>query len=59
VRLRVNDLLNEDASLIIRRCWSGERVYALEKQGIFGKSWLLLGYESRIRNPGALSALWN
>jgi phenylpropionate dioxygenase-like ring-hydroxylating dioxygenase large terminal subunit len=52
VRLNVRELVNEDASLISRRCWSDEGVYALEKQGIFGKSWLFLGHESQIRAPG-------
>ena len=50
--LRVSELVNEDASLISRRCWSDERVYALEKLGIFGKSWLFLGHESQIKQPG-------
>lgn len=52
MRLNVRELVNEDASLISRRCWSDEGVYALEKQGIFGKSWLFLGHESQIRAPG-------
>ena len=52
MRLRVNELVNADASLIHRRCWSDPHVYALEKAGIFGKSWLFLGHESQIRAPG-------
>ncbi len=48
----IADLVNEDASLVSRRCWSDQRVYELEKKGIFGKSWLFLGHESQIRNPG-------
>ena len=50
--LRVSDLVNRDASLVSRRCWSDESVYELEKRGIFGKSWLFLGHESLIRRPG-------
>ncbi|NQX90372.1 MAG: Rieske 2Fe-2S domain-containing protein, partial [Halioglobus sp.] len=50
--MRVRDLVNEDASLISRRCWSDPQVYEWEKQGIFGKSWLFLGHESQIRKPG-------
>lgn len=50
--LRVDELVNEDASLISRRCWTDEGVYALEKRGIFGKSWLFLGHESQIRASG-------
>lgn len=50
--MRVGNLVNEDASLISRRCWSDPGVYELEKRGIFGKSWLFLGHESQIRSPG-------
>ena len=52
MKLSVSDLVNADASLVSRRCWSDERVYALEKVGIFGKSWLFLGHESQIKVPG-------
>jgi len=52
MRLRIRDLVNADASLISRRCWSDAGVYALEKRGIFAKSWLFLGHESQIRSPG-------
>lgn len=48
----IRELVNADASLISRRCWSDPDVYALEKQAIFGKAWLFLGHESQIRNPG-------
>lgn len=48
----INDLVNHDASLISRRCWTDERVYQLEKKGIFGRSWLFLGHESQLREPG-------
>ena len=49
---RAHQLVNDDASLVSRRCWSDESVYALEKNGIFGKAWLFLGHESQIPNPG-------
>ena len=52
MNLQVSELVNADASLISRRCWSDDRVYALEKKGIFGKSWLFLGHESQIKKPG-------
>ncbi len=52
MRLRVSELVNRDASLISRRCWSDAGVYALEKRGVFGKSWLFLGHESQIKTPG-------
>ena len=48
----IHTLVNDDASLISRRCWSDPAVYQLEKQGIFGKAWLFLGHESQIRQAG-------
>ena len=48
----VDELVNEDASYISRRCWSDRDVYELEKAGIFAKAWLFLGHESQISNPG-------
>jgi len=52
VNYRVSDLVNDDASLISRRCWTDADVYGLEKKGIFGRAWLFLGHESQIREPG-------
>jgi phenylpropionate dioxygenase-like ring-hydroxylating dioxygenase large terminal subunit len=52
MRLSIQDLVSDDASLISRRCWSDPTVYALEKAGIFARSWLFLGHESQIRQPG-------
>ena len=50
--MQIADLVNEDASLVSRRCWSDPAVYELEKRGIFGRAWLFLGHESQIRQPG-------
>ena len=50
--VNVHELVNADASLVSRRCWTDPEVYALEKQYIFGKAWLFLGHESQIKNPG-------
>jgi phenylpropionate dioxygenase-like ring-hydroxylating dioxygenase large terminal subunit len=52
MRPRVRDLVNADATLIGRRAWSDPGIYELEKQGIFGKSWLFLAHESQVPNPG-------
>ena len=49
---RVDELVNEGASRVSRRCWSDQRVYELEKRGIFGRAWLFLWHESQIRKPG-------
>lgn len=48
----IDELVNHDASLISRRCWSDEVVYRLEQRGIFGRTWLFLGHESQLREPG-------
>jgi len=50
--LKISELVNADASLIGRRCWSSQAVYELEKKAIFGRAWLFLGHESQIKNPG-------
>jgi phenylpropionate dioxygenase-like ring-hydroxylating dioxygenase large terminal subunit len=50
--VKIDELVSEDVSLISRRCWSDPRVYELEKRGIFGRSWLFLGHESQIPEPG-------
>ena len=49
---QISELVNRDASLISRRCWTDQGVYELEKRGIFGRAWLFLGHESQIRQPG-------
>jgi phenylpropionate dioxygenase-like ring-hydroxylating dioxygenase large terminal subunit len=50
--LRISELVNSDASLISRRCWTDHAVYDLEVLGIFGRAWLFLGHESQIRSAG-------
>lgn len=52
MRLQIHELVNADASLVSRRCWSDPAIYELEKQGIFAKSWLFLGHESQIPECG-------
>ena len=50
--IKVSDLVNQDATMVSRRCWTDQEVYELEKKGIFGKAWLFLGHESQIKHPG-------
>jgi len=50
--LSIRDVVNRDATLIRREAWSDERIYALEKEGIFRRSWLFLGHDSQIPEPG-------
>lgn len=50
--IKIADVVNDDATLINRRAWSDPHIYELEKKGIFGKTWLFLGHESQIKNPG-------
>jgi len=52
VSIQIADLVNGDASLISRRCWSSQAVYELEKRAIFARSWLFLGHESQIKKNG-------
>ena len=52
MKYTIDELVNRDASLISRRCWTDPAVYKLEKRGIFGRAWLFLGHESQIRRPG-------
>ena len=54
---RIEELVNDDATLISRRCWTDPRVYELEKRGIFGRSWLFLGHESQLRQVAGDSQL--
>lgn len=48
----ISELVNEDATLVSRRCWTDPGVYELEKRAIFGRAWLFLGHESQLRQPG-------
>lgn len=50
--MKISELVSDNADLVSRRCWSDPAVYELEKRGIFGRSWLFLGHESQIKNPG-------
>lgn len=50
--MRIAEIVNDDATLISRRAWTDPGIYALEKKGIFGKSWLFLGHESQIPESG-------
>lgn len=50
--IKISDLVNDDASLVSRKAWADPEIYQLEKKGVFGKSWLFLGHESQIKNPG-------
>lgn len=51
-RLRAQDIVNDDASLIAREAWTDAHIYEQEKQAIFGRTWLFLGHESQIKQPG-------
>lgn len=48
----VKNLVSADAAWIKRKVWTDPALYELEKQAIFGKTWLFLGHESQIPEPG-------
>lgn len=50
--MNINDIVNADATLINRKAWASDAIYELEKQAIFGRSWLFLAHESQIPKPG-------
>ena len=50
--MNISDLVSDDAAYVSRKAWTDQRVYELEKKGIFAKAWLFLGHESQIKNPG-------
>ena len=50
--MKISDLVSDDAAYVSRKAWTDQRVYELEKKGIFAKAWLFLGHESQIKNPG-------
>lgn len=45
-------LVNDDATKVSRKVFTSEEIYLSEKKHIFGKSWIYLGHESQIPNPG-------
>ena len=44
--------LNDDCSEVSRLVFSSEELYQLEQRRIFDKSWLYVGHESQLKNPG-------
>ncbi len=45
-------LLSEDGTWISRRLFFDPDLYEIEKDRVFGRSWLMVGHESQIPNPG-------
>jgi 3-phenylpropionate/trans-cinnamate dioxygenase alpha subunit len=45
-------LVSDDGTWVSRRLFSDPEVYRLEKERVFGRSWLFLGHESQLREPG-------
>jgi phenylpropionate dioxygenase-like ring-hydroxylating dioxygenase large terminal subunit len=48
----IETLISDDGEWISRRLWHDPALYRLEQTRVFGRSWLLLGHESQIREPG-------
>ena len=48
----VSDLIYPDTREVQMRVLSDREIYQLEMEKVFGKTWLMLGHESEIPNPG-------
>jgi phenylpropionate dioxygenase-like ring-hydroxylating dioxygenase large terminal subunit len=47
-----SELVSDDLCYVGRRAFTDAEIYAAEKRGIFGKSWLYLGHESQVPESG-------
>jgi 3-phenylpropionate/trans-cinnamate dioxygenase subunit alpha len=47
-----------DGSWVMPRIFSDPGLYEIEKERIFGRSWLLLGHESQLPRPGSFLRTW-
>ncbi len=45
-------LLSEDGTWVSRRLFFDPDLYEIEKHRVFGRSWLMVGHDSQIPNPG-------
>ncbi len=52
VEAEIPGLLSEDGSWVSRRLFFDPDLYEIEKHRVFGRSWLMLGHDSQIPNPG-------
>ena len=48
----IAELVNAEAGLIDRSIFSDQGIFEREMSEVFGKSWLFVGHESQIPNPG-------
>ena len=48
----IAELVNAEAGLIDRSIFSDQGIFEREMREVFGKSWLFVGHESQIPNPG-------
>ena len=49
---RANRLVDMDSGLVSRRIFFDPEIYRRELEAVFAKSWLFLGHESQVPNPG-------
>ena len=52
VEKEIPGLLSEDGTWVSRRLFFDPDLYEIEKVRVFGRSWLMVGHESQIPNPG-------
>jgi len=48
----IAELLSEDGTFVSRRLFFDPDLYEIEKHRVFGRSWLMVGHESQIPEPG-------
>src|SRR5271156_7149104 len=51
--MNYSDYVAPDGSWIRPEIYSDPALYEIEKQRVFGRSWLLLGHESQLPRPGS------
>ena len=52
IEAEIPGLVSEDGTWVSRRLFFDPDLYEIEKHRVFGRSWLMVGHESQIPNPG-------